>query len=82
MPFECIQNLRIMASIKKVQAEVIQRSKRNLAKCLKKERAAAAKVQRAEVRERIVEEVSEEPREPSPNPRKRMKKELRDSTIN
>ena len=55
----------------------------NLATCLKKERAAsAAKVERDEVREMIVVEVSEEPREPLPNPRKRMKKELIDSNIN
>jgi hypothetical protein len=69
-----IQNLRLLAPIKKVQAEVIQSSKRNLARCLKKELAAAAKVERAKVQEMIAEEVSEEPREPLPNPRKRMKK--------
>ena len=71
-----------MAPIKKVQAEVIQSSKRNLGRCLKKERAAAAKVERDEVREMIVVEVSEEPREPLPNPRKRMKKELIDANRN
>jgi hypothetical protein len=48
----------------------------------KKERAASAKVERDEVREMIVVEVSEEPREPLPNPRKRMKKELIDSNRN
>jgi hypothetical protein len=41
-----------------------------LGRCLKKERAATAKVERAKVREMIVEEVSEEPREPLPDPRK------------
>jgi hypothetical protein len=61
---------------------IIQTSKRNLATCLKKERAASAKVERDEVREMIVVEVSEEPREPLPNPRKRMKKELIDSNRN
>jgi hypothetical protein len=51
---------------------VIQTSKRNLATCLKKERAASARVERDKVREMIVVEVSEEPREPLPNPRKRI----------
>jgi hypothetical protein len=69
-----IQNLTLMAPIKKVQAEVIQSSKRNLTRRLKKERAAAAEVERAKVQEMIVEEVGEEHREPLPNPRKRMKK--------
>ncbi len=49
-------------TFKKVQAKVMQSSKRNLARCLKKGRAAATKVERAEVREMIVEEVSKEPR--------------------
>ena len=44
------QNLRLMAPIKKVQAEVIQKSKRNMARCLENERAAAAKVKRDEER--------------------------------
>jgi hypothetical protein len=48
----------------------------------KKEWAAVAKVERAKVREMIVEEVGKEPREPLPNPRKRMKKELKDSNAN
>jgi hypothetical protein len=61
---------------------VIQTSKQNLARCLKKERAASAKVERDEVREMIVVEVSEEHREPLQNPRKRMKKELIDSNRN
>jgi hypothetical protein len=77
-----IQNLRLMAPITRVQAEVIQSSKRKLVRCLKAERAASAKVERDEGREMIVEAVSEEPREPLPNPRKRMKKELTDSNRN
>jgi hypothetical protein len=39
-------------------------------------------VERDEVREMIVEAVREEPREPLPDPRKRMKKELTDSDSN
>jgi hypothetical protein len=77
-----IQNLRLMAPIKKVQAEVIQSSKQNLARCLIKEGAAVAKVERAEVQEMIVEEDGEEPREPLLNPRKKMKKELKYSNTN
>jgi hypothetical protein len=65
--------------LRKNGRRVIQTLKRNLATCLKKERAASAKVGRDEVREMIVAEASEEPREPLPNPRKRMKKELIDS---
>jgi hypothetical protein len=38
-----IQNLRFMAPIKKVQAEVIQSSKRNLGRCLKKRTCSSRK---------------------------------------
>jgi hypothetical protein len=78
-----VQNLRLMApSVKKVQAEVVQKSKRNLETCIKDVRAAAAKVERDEEREMIVQEVSAETRESLLHPRKRMKKELMDNSRN
>jgi hypothetical protein len=77
-----VQNLRLMAPTKKVQAEVVQKSKRNLETCIKDVRAAAAKVERDEEREMIVQEVSAETRESLLHPRKRMKKELMDNSTN
>jgi hypothetical protein len=50
--------------------------------CIKDVRAAAAKVERDEEREMIVQEVSAETRESLLHPRKRMKKELMDNSRN
>jgi hypothetical protein len=79
-----IQNLRMMAPIKKRQSEVKHKSKRKREGpgCLKDDRAVAAKVERDGVREMVVQEVTVEPRESLRDPRKRMKKELKDSNRN
>jgi hypothetical protein len=72
----------MMAPIKKRQSEVKQKSKRKREGCLKDDRAVTAKVERDDVREKVVQEVTVEPRESLRDPRKRMKKKLKDSNRN